>query len=526
MFEGRKRFEVENMTLCAQDLDEFVTSQEVDRNRLSMAFVGGGQGGGKIAAEFCRLGYPLTAYNTCKEDLDDLESMIQTMEGRGPFIRIDLEGQGGASKDRDLGLKAIADNGPLIKERLLSNDYIYDADFVWICVALGGGTGNGSLTSVSKLVSYVRQDKAVYRGGNYKPTVGIIAAIPDQTAKSKIRVNVAKALEEIELLHEEGAIGSVILVDNQKLIDDFNASYENDNMDEEKTWATDGNNRVARVITELALTTSLKSGEMLDKAEMLDIWATPGFMSIGKKVLEDAWIVDACVESKVEDIPTELEKKRTIFGEMVKRSFSESVFVEGIDLETALHGGMTVISDGKIISSGDSKTLEYVLNERVLNSDTIEAPHFGFIRTKLTGTVKEKAVDNKSQGRVFTMCVTKGAPAYIVKWFEDTIESRKKHYQAMEKVNAKSGLQGLTNEISSKSVELKQNGRKEISLDSLFNGVKDIEIANQNRKKNLDALDDIFGGMTGGFVSPKKQENTREKQDEMLAQIMGKKVNK
>lgn len=564
MIEEKKNFDVEKMSLDTQDLDEFVMSKEVDRNRLSMAFVAGGQGGGKIAAEFCRFGYPLIAYNTCKEDLDDLQEYVNKMKNRGPFVRIDLEGENGASKDRDLGLKAIKDNLPMIKKDLLVNDDIYNADFVWIVVALGGGTGNGSLTSVTKLISaYVREDKKIYRGGEYKSTIGVIAAIPDQTAKSKIRLNVAKALEELESLQESGDLGAVLLVDNQKLIDDFNKNYD-EKRDADKTWATDGNNKVARIITELALSTSLKSSEMLDKSEMLDIWSTPGFMSIGKRELGEVWMsdkgselkdilkieqnvetesndiekkrdliaemLDKCIELEEElktdkNVPVEsndTEKKREFIAKMLTKSFSEGVFVEGVALDTAIHGGMIVITDGKTINNRDAKELEYVLNQRVLNSDTIEAPHFGFVRTELIGTVKEKAAEDSSSGsgKVFTMCVTKGAPEHIEKWFEDTISSRKKHIEAMEKANEKVGLQGLTDEISLKKIEPKKKQPSGISLDDLFGDVNKINGSNKARKRNLDALDNLFAGLES---SSEKEPNTAEKQNDMLNELFNRK---
>lgn len=564
MIEEKKNFDVEKMSLDTQDLDEFVMSKEVDRNRLSMAFVAGGQGGGKIAAEFCRFGYPLIAYNTCKEDLDDLQEYVNKMKNRGPFVRIDLEGENGASKDRDLGLKAIKDNLPMIKKDLLVNDDIYNADFVWIVVALGGGTGNGSLTSVAKLISaYVREDKKIYRGGEYKSTIGVIAAIPDQTAKSKIRLNVAKALEELESLQESGDLGAVLLVDNQKLIDDFNKNYD-EKRDADKTWATDGNNKVARIITELALSTSLKSSEMLDKSEMLDIWSTPGFMSIGKRELGEVWMsdkgselkdilkieqsvdtesndiekkrdiiaemLDKCIELEEElktdkNVPVEsndTEKKREFIAKMLTKSFSEGVFVEGVALDTAIHGGMIVITDGKTINNRDAKELEYVLNQRVLNSDTIEAPHFGFVRTELIGTVKEKAAEDSSSGsgKVFTMCVTKGAPEHIEKWFEDTISSRKKHIEAMEKANEKVGLQGLTDEISLKKIEPKKKQPSGISLDDLFGDVNKINGSNKARKRNLDALDNLFAGLES---SSEKEPNTAEKQNDMLNELFNRK---
>lgn len=518
----KKRFEVENMTLDTQELDEFVKGEEINRNRLTMAFVAGGQGGGNIASEFCRLGYPLVAYNTCGEDLDDLEAKISKMETHGEFTRIDLNGCGGASKDRDLGQQAIKDSGPQLKEKLLLNKSLREADFVWVVVSLGGGTGNGSLSLVCKMLAdYVRKGKERYSSGKLNPTIGVIAAIPDQAVKSKIRLNVAKAIQELEMFQAAGLIGSVLLLDNQKLIDDFRRNYR-PGKDVNKTWVTDGNNKVARIITELALSTSLKSSYMLDVAEMLNIWSTPGFMTIGKSELGEVWMVDKCIEDQHDDIPfgpEYLQKRRQLMAKMIKDSFSESVFVEGTDLPTAINGGMVIITDGTSITSMDAKDLEDALSLDVLNSEAIETPHFGFVTTENTGVINKQDKDDKGKlaGRIFTMCVSKGAPGYIKEWFKDAIESKGKYEKAIKDVTEDAGLQVFAEQLKSTPLVLGTEQPKTLSLDDIFGGGNGLSNINTSRESNLDDLDKFFN--SPGIFGSNNLSNQEKTQDQLLAEL-------
>lgn len=472
----KRIFDVEKMSLGAMDLDAFVLGG-LNRDNIKMTFLGGGQGGGKIAAEFNRLGYPAILYNTCKEDLDDIFDVIGDMRFRGEVQRIDLPGEGGASKDRDLGFAAIKDNLELLDTSLGQNKNLIDSDFVWICVTLGGGTGNGSLRFVTEIVNYIRsgEGKNIVRAGVEKPTVGVIAALPSKDAKSRIAVNAAKAIAEMEELHKENSLGAVILVDNQKMMDDFKRDYENKTTN--KTWAVDGNTKVARIVTELALMTNLSGSEVLDKSEMLDIWATPGFLSIGKQNISNKWLERIEV---IEGKPLTSERKEEVFEELVKNSFKNGIFVEGVAPETAIHGGLAIIGDGEVISTKDSKMLEVVMNQKILISDAVEAPHYGFFNTDYLGTVKSKKnlnldvdepcsedeIDN-TDGRVFAMCVTHRPPQQVMDWCKKAIESRKKYEKCMDNINKDNSLSSMLGDLNSTS-KLKDRSENKTGIDRLL----------------------------------------------------------
>lgn len=505
----KESFKIEADRLGIQDLDRFVLDPTIDWENVKMAFVAGGQGGGKIAAEFCRLGYPLIAYNTSKEDLKDLENMINQMpeENRGRFKTIHLPGEGGASKDRDLGHQAIKDNLDLLEEEMVDDEDIANADFVWLVLTLGGGTGNGSLSLVSRILGLIREDKKIIRGGIEKASIGIIAALPDERkTKSKIAVNVALAIKEIEEMHDNLEIGSVILIDNKKLLDDFNEKYMGKNTDKE--WSEDGNAKVARIVTETALLTNLSGSEVLDKSELLDIWSSPGYLNLGKRIIKEDWLkkyLEGYKNSKTKDAEvTEgvskyvnvsvdkltLTQKGEIFAQLVKDSFEDNIFVSGLDLDAAIHGGMFVMTDGKVIDTKEASTLELVLTSEVLESDAVENPHYGFIKNdKYIGTVrhpKDKDEDKKD-GRIFTMCVTYTPPKYILNWFEKAKEKRDLSGKKITKLNErKSELAKLVAGLdASSSISKKSNDDIASSLSKLISSDRGVKPKTSETKQKI-----------------------------------------
>lgn len=489
----KEKFDLNNIDLDYQDIDQFVCKPDVKRDRLSMAFIGAGQGGGKIASEFCRFGYPLLAYNTCSEDLDSLQASIDKMPNHGKFERLDLEGDGGSAKSIKKGRQAIAKNAPALKEKLLEFQELREASFVWICVALGGGTGAGSLTPVAKILQVLRQNKKLYLDDDDKRvTVGVIAAVPDQSAKSKIRMNVASALLDLTKMHASGELGAVLLIDNQKMIDDFNSSYSYDVEEiERRSWTTDGNAKVARVITELALTTGCAAEEMFDVAEMLDIWGMPGFMTIGKQEINDDIMLDSYCDADFKELPKTFDERKVAFEKILDKAFSGSIFVEGVDKKTAVHGGLIVVSDGDIIRTGDGPTLKNVLGTKILDGAGMEEPHFGFISTDSAGSVKSPS---DKGGRLFSMCVSKRVPKYIQEWCEQAKESKEAYNKARLDMQAMTSIEISDEDVDISSVSTASNDIQAINLADLFAGQEDL---NKKREESLDDFDSLFAEIAG-----------------------------
>jgi hypothetical protein len=461
--------------LGCMNFEGFVSRKEIDINKFKMAHIGGGQTGGKICSEFIRTGYYANLYNTCDQDLQDTEKLLDKMinvEAGKDYTTIRLDGFDGASKDRDIGLRAIMENKELLTKKLIMDKRIVDADFVWIDGALGGGTYNGSIKTVVQIVSGVmrknKRFKVKVENGQVKDigkaTVGLICAIPEGFSKHKIKLNAAQALQEIKELHKKKLLGAVLLVDNQKLIDDFMKKENTDNHD----WTTYGNTTVAQLITEIGVMCCIPGREAFDKSEIMDIISTPGFLTIGKKHLKYGW--------KKEKTDAEA------ITELIKDSFeNQNIFADGYDYSKAIHGGLAVLAPmgNNILSVKDTILLKQELNN-YLDSPEVEVTHFGVFENDIFGTYTEPMV-SKLEAIVYTLAVTKELPKRILDMTKEAIAQEEKK---QEQINDKDSelddmLGGLLN----------TNDQAAASLDI---DLADIWGDTEKKDENTDPFADIF----------------------------------
>ena len=489
-------------TLGYLNLEGFVTREEIDINHLSQTFIGGGQAGGKISAELVRCGYYANLYNTCKTDLEDIKKILEKINGADYDI-IRLKGYDGASKDREIGLKAIQDNSNLLKEKLINNEKIANSDFTWIVVGLGGGTGNGSVGTISQIVSILMKGEKRYKrrtDANNNiihegyPTVGIIAAIPDKNSTYKIKLNSALALREIEILQEKGLIGAVLLIDNDKLINDF--IEKNKKRPQNIDWVTYGNTTVAQLLTEISLLSSLPGTETLDKSEILDIWSTPSFLTIGKSKLPPNWLEEYKERSNIGN-----EDDQEVINRFIRECFDkQNVFADGFDFSTAIKGSLAVLapSRNKVISTIQSVMMKRALSA-VLQSPFLEQIHYGIIQNNITGSFKNpKSADKVKEAIVYTMCATKNLPKRISKMTEEALKSKEIRDKKLQENNLDTvtGLVGnklLENEGSNKNKIINNWDLNSILEGKLYNHAENEKQEKQRKLSAEEQLDKILG---------------------------------
>lgn len=461
------------------NLEGFLHREEIDINHFNIAYIGIGQAGGKIASDISRFGYYGVYINTCEQDLTDIEEVLKSIYDTNDdnYKIIRLKGYDGASKDRSTGLKAIKDNKELIQKELLTDKKLHDADFVWIVCSLGGGTGCGAVSTIAQIVnSFIRPDKRIRvkrdKGGNIinygKSTTGIIAAIPDDNSSPKMKLNAAEALEELKVLQSKNIIGSVMLVDNEKLINDY-LKKPNTNTD----WTTYGNATVAATISELALLSGLPGTETFDKSEILDIWSTPGFLFIGKNRLSKDWqnsyIPDAIKK-------TEGDKIEAIVEDSFKKL---GIFAEEYDFSYAVHGGMAIITkENKVINSKHRLLLHRALNKTL---STPELIHFGIFNNNIFGTFKEPKKDVE-EAIIYTIAVINRLPKRIYDMTDNALKAKQ---LAMQR----------NNDESTKLKEyLKENELMELNDDSVvpasldFDSILDGDIFESSDKDDFNKL--------------------------------------
>ena len=166
---------------------------------LNIAVIGLGQGGGNIAAQFSRLGYPVIALNTALTDLSALEEE----ESEHPITReqrvyIGIDGYDGAGGDLNYGRECVRENAERIRK--VAADHCASADVVLITASLGGGTGSAASELVATL-----QDMDL--------PLMVLATLPTDFESGMAKVNAMRGASALVKL--DGV--SWIFVDNSRL---------------------------------------------------------------------------------------------------------------------------------------------------------------------------------------------------------------------------------------------------------------------------------------------------------------------
>ena len=274
-------------------------TKELDRFP-TMTCIGLGQGGGRIAAEFSRFGFPTYLVNSSKSDMEEHSYLIP--EERRILTKSEsfpeLEG---TDKNAQLGFEIAKENMDAYKKLAVTED-VQNADFVWVCVSLGGGTGNGALKVALSYLSRVRKRKALPNG---KIPLGVICSLPAKDERgSSFRRNTLAGVSVLQQMINDNQIGSVLVIDNEKMNNYYAESplvtYAGTEIDA-KSYS---NMVVASLSAEVAALPLLQGRSVFDKTEYLGTISTAGWLSVAK--LEDIQDNDN-LEKLIEDLYTKNE---------------------------------------------------------------------------------------------------------------------------------------------------------------------------------------------------------------------------
>ena len=117
--------------------DEETAVEDESGGSQTFAWIGSGQGGGRIAKAFYDRGYKkCIAVNTSYHDLDTLDIPIEQR------LLLDV-GEQGAGKDMEKGYAAANKYKQHIFD-LMRKIYGNNVDHLFVCVGAGGGSGSGS----------------------------------------------------------------------------------------------------------------------------------------------------------------------------------------------------------------------------------------------------------------------------------------------------------------------------------------------------------------------------------------------
>lgn len=244
----------------------------------SQAIIGLGQGGGRIAAELSRFGFPTFLLNSSKSDMEEHKNLIPEPR-RIVTSSKDYPELEGTDKNAQLGFEIAKENAGLYKQVAL-NDAIQDAEFVWIAVSLGGGTGNGALKVALAYLSKVRENRALPGG---KIPLGVICSLPSSDEKgSAFRKNALAGISVIQQLMNENKMGTAIVIDNEKMKDYYANSPLKTYGGTEIDAKSYSNMVIASSLAEISSLPLMDGRSVFDKTELLTTLSTPGWLSLSK----------------------------------------------------------------------------------------------------------------------------------------------------------------------------------------------------------------------------------------------------
>ena len=291
---------------------------------FKFAFIGAGQGGGRLAHTFFKMGYRrVCAINTAEQDLATLPLPKTHKKCLGTT--------GGAGKNPSVAKATFKD----AKEDVLDfmrRSFGPTLDRIFVCVGAGGGTGAG--TAVQLVDTAVELQKAL-RCPSSK--VGVIVALPKLAEGKKVAVNAYNTLTDLLELVEKGHVSPLIVVDNEKI----GTLYPKLPVD--TFWDT-ANMSVCSLF-HLFNTVCLKHSHYtsFDKADLLTVLDS-GLITFGAN-------------------PVEKFIDETDISYAVRNNLRKNILTGGVDLGTGSVAAAVVIGGAEILSALPQAHIEHAFDQ-------------------------------------------------------------------------------------------------------------------------------------------------------------------
>lgn len=314
-------------SLLSDYMYDKVIAEEFDRYP-KQAIVSLGQGGGRIGAELSRFGHPTFLFNSSVSDMNEHKALIPD-ERRIVTKSSTYIGLEGTDKDARLGFEIANENKDLYKDVALSKE-VREAEFVWVTVSLGGGTGNGALKVVLNYLSQVRAHNALPGG---KIPLGVICSLPSTSEKgSAFRKNAIAGLAVIQEFIDQNKMGIAIVIDNEKMANYYTNTDLSIKLRKGKEQEVDArsftNLTIASTLAEIGVLPLLNGRSVYDKTELLATWSTPGWGTVSKRNIQISG------ENISDTIDYESE---------VKALFKENEVLAEYQFERAISGAIAII---------------------------------------------------------------------------------------------------------------------------------------------------------------------------------------
>lgn len=345
--------------------DTSVIKDEVDV-AFKMAFVGIGQGGGRIAESFYKLGYRrVCCINTNSQDLSGV-----TIPEENKLI-MDI-GHGGAGKDMAKGSQSVTQFHEDIYD-LMRRSFGSEFDRIFVCVGAGGGTGSGGSDELINIASELAISSKIQAEGT-PPAVGVIVSLPKVTEGGKVNRNAHTVLENLFLRADAAnrTISPLVIIDNDKIDNIY------PNLPVTKFW--DVANRNISSLFHLFNSIACKDSDFttFDRADLKDVLDS-GALTFG-----------ACPLKKWEG--------STDISQAVRDNLRRNVLVGGFDLGMAKTAACVFIGSTDVLDTVPQSYLEhgFEMLSRIMHTGSVV--HRGIYKGAKPGLV------------VYTMMAELGCP--------------------------------------------------------------------------------------------------------------------
>lgn len=316
---------------------------------IKLAFVGAGQGGGRIAETFYQLGYRrVCAVNTTNQDLEALTIPHKLVLGKD---------KGGAGKDPEAGEKAARQSFEDIVD-VLKRSWGDHPDQVFVCVGGGGGSGTGSWPVILEAVhqyakiSNIEQPVAKH--------IGMILTLPKRSEGPRVQRNAHGALERALKMVEAGELSTLIIVDNAKIHELFPREPV-------KSFWNVANNSFARVLHTFNLLAAQNSEHItFDKADFRGVMRS-GLLIFGMTTVEK-W-------DGTDDI-----------SQAVRQNLKGSLLGDGFNFADATTAAAIVVAHDDVLSAIPQEYLDYAFHAltRALGNENLTL-HTGIYEGRQAG---------------------------------------------------------------------------------------------------------------------------------------------
>lgn len=325
------------------------TTKDKFEGAVKMAFLGTGQGGGRVAQAFYDLGYrKVCAVNTTDQDLAALAMPNKMVIGQN---------RAGAGKDPEQGLLAAKESFEDVMDFLMRS-WGEGVEMMYICVGAGGGSGTGSWPV---LVEAMREyGKSTNIEKPIQKSLGVIMTMPKRSEGARVQANALAALREAIQMVDDKKISSLVIIDNAKIHELFPG------LPVKQFWSVANQNLAAMLHTFNLLASQNSEFNTFDKQDFRSVIRN-GLMIFGMTRVEK-W------DGK-EDI-----------SQAVRQNLKGSLLADGFDLSKANMAGAIVVAHDQVLSTIPMEFIDYALHSlgRALGNEGITL-HSGIYEGRQAG---------------------------------------------------------------------------------------------------------------------------------------------